>query len=638
MRAAIHQYLLERPAGATARELLDLIFTQPGSDAEFGPHFIRTLLSGDPRFSFHDGEQRWLASVHAALSAPLARTAFCVVDLETTGGSPERGCAIIEIGAVRVDVNRRVECFGRLVNPRRPLPPFISRLTGITAAMLAAQPDIVDVLPDFLEFVGDRVLVAHNAPFDLAFLNAAMVNRFSRPLHQPHICTLRLARRLLPTLRRRGLDAVAAHFGIPLVDRHRALGDATVTTEIWLRFLDLLATRGIDRLDQVLALQTSARDGRTFVCSLPRAEVAALPEAPGVYRFFGEGERLLYIGKAKNLRQRVGQYLSNADGHSNKTLDLIRHIHAVRVEVAGSELEAALREADAIRTEQPPYNRLRKHLPRIAFIRLTDDPEFPRVLITARSPSARAHGQFFGPFRSRQAAQRVLDAVCRLFKLRTCVGRLRPESTVTACWRGQIEACTAPCAARITSAQYAEHVASFRSLLSGDTEVAARACATLQQQRETHAAALRFESAARAQRDIEQVQQLLRRQRMLGWVIARQHFLILQPSIRAGETLAYLVRSGRLLKRAAVSTGDDLKALVEPAGAATRLMPQGIDGTTILAAWMRDRGERDGFVLTIDEATEVTTSLPEWTAALVTLLATTPGNVNHRLDRSATAA
>ncbi|HUI27000.1 MAG TPA: exonuclease domain-containing protein [Candidatus Kryptonia bacterium] len=471
MRATLHRYLLERPAGATARELLDLVFTQPGANAEFGPRFIRTLLSGDPRFSYRDSDQHWFASAHAVLTAPLAVTEFVVVDLETTGGSAERGDAIIEIGAVRIDADRRTHHFNRLVNPRRRLPAFISGLTGITDRMLTDQPTIAEVLPEFLAFVGDRVLVAHNARFDVSFLNVAAHTLLGQPLHQPSLCTLRLARRLVPTLRRRGLDAVAAHFGIALVDRHRALGDARITTEIFFRFLDLLAARGITRLDQVLALQTSARDGRLFVCPLPRAAVTALPETPGVYRFFGADGHLLYIGKAKNLRQRVGQYLSNTNGHSNKTLDLIRHIHAVRATATGSELAAALDEADAIRAEQPPYNRLRKHLPRIAFIRLTADREFPRLVITSRPPAGRRRsGRYFGPFRSREAAQRVLDLVTRRFKLRTCAGRLRPAIAATPCWRGQIDSCSAPCAAGITASQYAHQVVDFLALMAGDRD------------------------------------------------------------------------------------------------------------------------------------------------------------------------
>ncbi|MBI1816013.1 MAG: GIY-YIG nuclease family protein [Deltaproteobacteria bacterium] len=620
MRDALHRYLLDRPAGAGAHELLDLIFTQPGADREFGPRFMQTLLASDPRFAFREADQCWIASAHATLARALSDTEFVVVDIETTGGSPQHGDGIIEIGAVRIAGGRLAERFSQLIDPGRRLPFFITQLTGITDDHLAGQPRVADVLPQFLEFVGERVLIAHNANFDLGFLNAAVQTHRGSPLHQPHVCTLRLARRLLPQLRRRGLDTVAAHFGIPLVDRHRALGDAAITAEVWLHFLELLAQRGVTRLDQVLALQASARDGRAFACPLPRSAVTALPESSGIYRFVDADERLLYIGKAKNLRQRVSQYLSNANGHSNKTLDLIRHIHAVRVEITASELEASLREAEAIRSEQPPYNRLRKHLPRIAFLKLTSDAEFPRLMIS-RQISQRG-GQYFGPFRSRESAVNVMGLVTRVFKLRTCIGRLRPEPSATPCLQGQIDACSVPCVGRASAADYQLQVATFLRLMAGDAAVATEVRATLTLRRDAHTDALRFEAAASAQRDLEQFERLLRRQRTLGWVVAQQHFLVMQPTLDREAVVAYLVVAGRLTARGTVRDGTDLSAMLRDVAPRQplALSAEDVDGTTILAAWLRDRGERDGYVLRFEDPSTAAQHLSEWTAVLGTML------------------
>jgi len=631
MREVLHRYLLERPTGATVRELLDLIFTQPGTDAEFGPRFLRTLLQGDARFAFREPDQRWVAVVHEALAASLADTEFVVVDLETTGGSPQRGSTIIEIGAVRLDRARRAHRFSRLIDPGRPLPPFITRLTGITDGMLAGQPRLGEVIAEFLEFAGDRVVVAHNARFDVSFLNAALTAGGDRTLHQPSLCTMRLARRLVPQLRRRGLDAVASHFGIPLLDRHRALGDAVMTAEIFLRFLELLAARGIQRLDQVLDLQASARDGRVFFCPLPRSTVTRLPERPGVYRFYDAAGKLLYIGKAKSLRRRVQHYLSNAGGHSHKTLDLIRHVHAVKTEEAGSELEAALMEAEAIRTEQPPYNQLSKHLPRIAFLALTSDAPFPRLMISSR-PTARS-GRCFGPFRSRESAARVIGLVTRLFKLRTCPGHLHPDPAGTPCLQGQIGACTAPCVAQVSPPAYGEQVALFARLMAGDEAVIEWAGRELAGQREAHAAALRFEAAARVQRDLEQLERVVRRQRTLGWIVAQHHFLVLQPSLLDGTALAYLVVSGRLAWRCRLSSSGELKDLAARADESLQRGPQpiraaDIDGTAIIAAWLRDRGERDGFVFRLEDANAASRQLADWEAALASILARTPQQVD----------
>ena len=123
MREAIHEYLLTRRSGAAADELLDLIFTQPASDPEFGPRFLVTLLGGDERFDLDEGRRRWHAAAHRHLAHSLDEATFVVVDLETTGGSPVRGESIIEIGAVKVAAGQIIDTFQSLVDPRRPLPP-----------------------------------------------------------------------------------------------------------------------------------------------------------------------------------------------------------------------------------------------------------------------------------------------------------------------------------------------------------------------------------------------------------------------------------------------------------------------------------------------------------------------------------
>lgn len=628
MREAIHEYLLDRPSGASVAELVDLIFTRPGSDAEFGPRFLRSLLGGDDRFAF-DGElQRWRARVHERLSEPLAEATFVVVDLETTGGGPGRGDTIIEIGAVKVAGGRVVDTFESLVDPGRPLPGFITRLTGISDEMLAGRPAIGTVLPEFAEFADEHVMVAHNARFDRGFLDAAWREILGRPVTSNFLCTLRLARRLLPGARRRSLDALAGEFGIPVVDRHRALGDARITAEVLFRFLETLPTRGVLRVAEALDYQGMASDGRRFFCLLPRSEVAALPRTPGIYRFTGEAGELLYIGKAGDLRQRVSSYLTNSKGHSRKTLDLIRHIRAVAVEETGSELEASLLEAEQIRECQPPYNVLRKHLPRIAYLKLTVGDRHPRLSI-ARRPSGR-RARFFGPFRSRSHAENALDTLTRVFLLRTCPGRLSPSAGFAPCFQGQIGCCAMPCNESVDENAYGERVAAFLDFFdrAGDESFT-----VLEIRRDELSERLRFEAAARVQRDIELLRHLRSRQKQMSWIVERQHFVVLQPSIDGEAMSYYAVVHGRLVERGRiVSEGDVAGLAARVARRTAKGLPAGIaadevDGTTILAAWLRDRGETDGYVIPIDAqdeigaAAEAAGRLPEWVASLRELLA-----------------
>jgi DNA polymerase-3 subunit epsilon len=616
LRARLHDYLVERPAGATAAELLDLVFVARGRDPEFGPRFLGALLGGDDRFRFDAGEGRWRARIHDELARLLAATEFVVLDFETTGGAPG-GSAITEIGAARVVGGRITERFASLVNPGVPIQPFVVRLTGITDEMVAGAPPLAEVLPRFLDFARAGVVVAHNAAFDVAHLEAARRACGLPPGDAPALCTLRLARRLVPESRRRGLDAVASALGIACFDRHRALPDALIAAEIFCVMLERASERGIDRLDQLLDFQRSAVDGRPFVVHVPRERLRDVPLAPGVYHLLGDDGRLLYVGKARRLRERLSSYFTNAAGHSNRVLDLIRHVHDFRVTETGSELGASLLEARQIRELKPPYNRQRKSLPRVGFLKLGLRSAYPRIWATSRLGTDRA--TYLGPFAGLAAAERALAVLGRVFGLRTCAGRLAPSPEVTPCLSGQVGACTAPCAARVEQEAYRAQVDACLAFLDGRDDAALE---RLVAKRDALAAELRFESAARVQRDVELLEQLRRRRRTLDWVVTRQNFAVLLPADTRESAMLYAVLGGRLALEARVDATADLLAvatLVRERFADYQdrpLAPADVDGTTILAAWLRDRGAQDGVILPLDSPDAIVERLDELTVTV----------------------
>jgi DNA polymerase-3 subunit epsilon len=200
VRQRLYEHLIERPAGATSAELLGLVFLSPPNDASFADRFVSIMLSEDARFTRSD-DGRWRVRAHELSARSLHGLSFVVVDLETTGGAPGSG-GITEIGAVRVVDGRLTETFATLVNPGRRIPPFVVALTGITDEMVADAPPIGEALPRFLAFAGDAVIVAHNAGFDMAHLNAAQARLTGRTIDANVLCTIRLARRLMPDLRR----------------------------------------------------------------------------------------------------------------------------------------------------------------------------------------------------------------------------------------------------------------------------------------------------------------------------------------------------------------------------------------------------------------------------------------------------
>ncbi len=615
MRQRLHDYLLERPEGAGADELLALVFTGQGRDPEFGSRFLATMLGADSRFTFDPDSGRWRVRVHDVFARPLAGQDFIVVDLETTGGGVADG-GITEIGAVRVSGGRLIDSFTSLVNPGRRIQPFVSALTGITDDMVATAPPIGEVLERFLAFAGDAPLAAHNARFDVGHLEAAHRAMTGRPLDRPALCTMRLARRLLPAQRRSSLDAVAAALGVSCFDRHRGLGDARIAAEILCILLERAAERGITTLGGLLAAQQAASDGLRFVVHVPRERLAALPEAPGVYHLLGEDGRLLYVGKARRLRDRVGSWFTNSRGHSRRALELIRQVHDVRITETGSELAASLLEMRHIREHKPPYNRQHRQLPQVAFLRLTTADPFPRLSVTRRLGTDRAI--YFGPFASPSAAEGALAVLARVFGLRTCAGRLAPAPEISPCLLGQVGTCPAPCAARIDGVAYRQLVDAFRAFVDGADD---GPLARLTARRDAEAAALRFEAAARAQRDLTVLEEMRRRRQRLGWILARQNFAALLPTAdRAGAQL-FVALGGRLALELEVRAAADLGAAIQvvrdrfAAYQDARLEREDVAASTILAAWLRDRRE-EGVLLPLDGPDALAAGLDELVVTL----------------------
>ena len=210
---------------------------------------VFTLLGRDDRFHV-DALGVWSISDGARPPGPpFERARFAVVDVETTGGPYSAGHRITEIGIVWVESGQIVGEYRTLVNPGRTIPPLISRVTGIHAAMVRTAPYFGDVAEEVYRAVEGRVFVAHNAGFDWGFLSGQLAEFLGDVPSVRRLCTVRMARRLYPELRRRNLDALAAHFDVPVFDRHRAYGDAQATARIFLRMLERAREKGLRDVD-----------------------------------------------------------------------------------------------------------------------------------------------------------------------------------------------------------------------------------------------------------------------------------------------------------------------------------------------------------------------------------------------------
>ncbi|HEX9865201.1 MAG TPA: DEDD exonuclease domain-containing protein [Acidimicrobiia bacterium] len=308
------------------------------------------------------------------LSTPLFDVTFCVLDLETTGGSALT-CEITEIGAVKYRSGELIGTFQTLVDPGAPIPPSITILTGITQFMVIDAPRIEEALPAFLEFIGDSVIVGHNVRFDLSFLHAAASQLGYQPLTNDSVDTVGIARRLVrEEVRNLRLKTLSAHFRSPVAPIHRALDDARATAHVFHGLLERAGSLGVTNLDDLLQLPKAKGSAHYSKIHL----TDSLPREPGVYLFRDRHRNVIYVGKATNLRARVRQYFY---GDQRRIIgNLMRELDAVDHIACRTPLEAEITELRLIHAHHPRYNR-RSRAPKSShWIKLTDEV-FPRLSV-----------------------------------------------------------------------------------------------------------------------------------------------------------------------------------------------------------------------------------------------------------------
>ncbi|HSC97333.1 MAG TPA: exonuclease domain-containing protein [Casimicrobiaceae bacterium] len=387
----------------------------------------------------------------------LPAPAFAFIDLETTGTSAQRD-RITEIGIVRVDedgtAGPRVTEWSSLVDPEVPIPAAIQALTGITNSMVACAPTFSALARDVLQMLAGCVFVAHNARFDYGFLKHAFA-RLEKAFAARVLCTVRLSRRLFPEEPAHGLDAVISRHALHVPDRHRALGDARA---LW-SFVQCLYAQ-IDRERVDTAIKRILRIP-SLPPQLPPDTIDALPEAPGVYLFYGDNPLPLYIGKSINLRERVSAHFS-ADWHSETDLRLSREIRRIEHQRTAGELGALIREAVLIKSKMPAHNRALRRKTEAGIVHLVDG--LPRFTCAAGADATVLSGAY-GPFASRAAFRATLRQLAAEHRL--CWRRLALERRAHgACFARQLHRCDGVCvgeeAPEIHDRRLADALAPFR--------------------------------------------------------------------------------------------------------------------------------------------------------------------------------
>lgn len=521
------------------------------------------------------GALYWSLSAWRSTLQTLDTVDFVVLDTETTGlrPGPDR---VIEVAGVRLRGSMIIDRFQSIVNPGRRVPPFIVQFTGITQEMVNNAPSAREIMPEFLRFIEGAAIVGHNVSFDIGFLSheAQLIGR-NFPIEG--IDTIMLGRRMLPALKRFKLDAVAAYLKIPTANRHRAMGDTEVTTEIFLHLLKLARQQGIETLGQLrrrLQLPVAwmgditqvppnekgskARaDGKiesseAVVMARPTGSLFLnlawkqnFPLKPGVYLMKDACGQVIYVGKAKCLKKRLASYYNQPLGYTRKMDGLLQSVKEIETIVLGSELEALLVESQMIKQLQPAYNVQLRNYELYPFIKIDIQHPFPRVYATREV--AADGSRYFGPFRSRRVVDLTIELVQKIFPVRTCVKSLPPLAKPSdPCLRLHLDRCPGPCRGGVDAAEYQKTIEQVCAFLGGESEDLLE---RLRRQMHEAAQKLNFERAAWFRDAIRSADEVLIGQRLITGAVEANNLFIVYPSAEEGCNELFLIRHGRLVKK-----------------------------------------------------------------------------------------
>ena len=391
---------------------------------------------------------------------------FSVIDVETTGLSAKTN-RVIEIGLVKVKNYKIVERYETLINPGSYIPGFISQLTGITDDDVANAPFFSDVVEDLKQFIGETIISGHNLSFDSSFLKYEFFRSGEEPLYNEQVCTLKLARRMFPDLKSKSLTSVTKHLKLRNKSTHRALGDAEVTARILIKIIKQLKKESkVETLGDLLKFQKSSTAGKTVkIKESLREDISSLPNAPGVYYFINNRGKVIYVGKAKSLRDRIRSYFSSAA--PKKAKKIITQAKSLKIEITNTELTALISEAESIKKINPRHNSQLKKYGSKYFLKVSKQHSYPKIEISNHFDFD--GNDYFGLFISRKKAEIVLNILDKTFTLRECTDK--EFSKHKKCFLADIERCNAPCIHKIND-DYKEELEKVYEFLCGINQTA----------------------------------------------------------------------------------------------------------------------------------------------------------------------
>ncbi|PLX12625.1 MAG: exonuclease [Marinilabiliales bacterium] len=370
---------------------------------------------------------------------------YAIIDIETTGGSPKHE-RITEIAIYVHDGKKVVKEFVSLINPERAIPPFITRLTGISNDMVADAPRFFEVAKDIVELTEDCIFVAHNASFDYGFVKEEF-KRLGYNYKKECLCTVKTSRKLIPGKASYSLGKLCDELGIQIEDRHRAAGDALATVKLFELLLSVDGKNETKSQFDKFAL-------KGLNPNLDREILKKLPDEVGVYYFHDEDKEVIYVGKSNNIQKRVISHFNN--DASQRYIEMKARIADISYETTGSELVALLLESSEIKKLKPIYNRAqRRKISSLGLHSYTDQNGYIRLFIDKNVKTSNPLMSFSSKSEGKQFLYRIIDEfelcqkLCDLYK------------SESACFQHGIGLCKGACVGIESNEDYNERVKLF---------------------------------------------------------------------------------------------------------------------------------------------------------------------------------
>ncbi|MGV1012368.1 MAG: exonuclease domain-containing protein [Flavobacterium sp.] len=369
---------------------------------------------------------------------------YAIIDIETTGGQfNEEG--ITEIAIYKFDGSEVVDQFISLVNPEKPIQPFVVKLTGINNAMLRSAPKFFEVAKRIIEITEGCILVAHNTSFDYRILRCEF-NRLGYDFVKPTLCTVELSKKLIPEQPSYSLGKLVRELGIPMSDRHRASGDALATVKLF----QMLLAKDTEKEILIGLIKAEIKSGLS-----PKLLdiVESLPSKTGIYYIHNENGDLIYIGKSKNIKKRVNQHFT---GKNSKSKKLQLQVFTVTYEETGSELVALLKESEEIKINKPIHNRAqRKSIFQWALYEVLDDNGYLNLKLLKADGRKKEITSYTTVQEGKNALFRITE------KYNLCQKLNGLYETQNGCFQYKINECNGACLGKETPEVYNQRVEEF---------------------------------------------------------------------------------------------------------------------------------------------------------------------------------